>query len=169
MLMGLTAEAAVRIGQIQTDGLQFSVTHVAYGSSGFIPTSPATPFALDPNNTSLIAEIFRKPVPPGNTVINEIFFPRGKETTYTTVGGTEFTGVVGEAGLIATVTAPGSSGLTVGYQFLLAQCHFGRVVFCATDRLSITFRIAYYTSPIDLITYDEDGFSYEDDIDYSGF
>lgn len=169
MLMELTEEATLLIAMIQTDGLKFLVSHVAYGSGGFSPSSPTTILPLDPAATTLSNEIFRKPVPPENTVINEIYNPRGKETTYTTVGGMEFTGIVGEAGLIATVTDPGTSGMTIGDQFLLAQAHFGRIVFGMTDRLSIVFPIAYFAGAIDVVTYEEDGVSYDDgDISYSG-
>lgn len=168
MLIGITTEAVVRTGQILSDGLQFSVTHVAYGTGGFDPLAPGTPSPLDPDDVALVGEIFRKEVPPGNTVKNELYFPRGKETTYTTVGGIEFTGIIGEAGLFATVTAPGTSGLSIGYQFLLAQAHFGRIVFTATDRLSLSFPIAYYSTPVSVSSYDESTLIYDGPVSYSG-
>jgi hypothetical protein len=168
MLMGITAEAVVRTGQILSDGLQFSVTHVAYGTGGFDPLDPGTPSPLDPDATALVSELFRKEVPPGNTINNELYFPRGKETTYVTVGGIEFTGIIGEAGLFATVTAPGISGLSVGYRFLLAQAHFGRIVFTFTDRLSLSFPISYYSTPVAVASYDESTLTYDGPVSYSG-
>jgi len=166
--MGITAEAVVRTGQILSDGLQFSVTHVAYGAGGFSPSAPGTPSPLDPDATALVSELFRKEVPPGNTIKNELYFPRGKETTYVTVGGIEFTGIIGEAGLFATVTSPGTSGLSVGYRFLLAQAHFGRIVFTVADRLSLSFPISYYSTPVAVASYDESTLTYDGPVSYSG-
>jgi hypothetical protein len=169
MLIGITDEAALMTSLIQTDGLKFVVSHVVYGSGGFNPSAPAEILPLDPTATALSSEIFRKPVPQENTVINEIYSPRGKETTYTTVSGVEFTGYVGEAGLIATVTDPGSSGAAVGDQFLLAQAHFGRIVFGVGDRLSIAFPIAYFAGAVTSITYEEESITYSDEeTTYSG-
>jgi hypothetical protein len=169
MLIGITDEAVLMTGMIQTDGLKFVVSHVVYGSGGFNPLSPTEILPLDPAATSLSSELFRKPVPQENTVINEIYNPRGKETTYTTVSGLEFTGYVGEAGLIATITDPGSSGTAVGDQFLLAQAHFGRIVFGSRDRLAIAFPIAYFAGAVTSTTYDEESITYSDEeTTYSG-
>lgn len=168
--MGITTEGAARIAEIQTDALQFVVSHVVYGSGGYDLDAPATPLPLNPAATALTTELYRKPVPPQNTVKNQIYFPRGKETTYTSVGGVEFTGIVGEAGLIATVTDPGTTGLSTGYQFLLAQAHFGRVVFSTFDRLALVFPIAYFANPVESVSYDESGMTYDETgIDYSGY
>lgn len=164
MLMAITTEGSTRIGQISSAGLKFVVSHVAYGSQGFDPMDPKNPLPLNPAATSLGAEVFRKPIPPGNTVTNLMYAPRGRETTYTTVSGTEFSSVVGEIGLIATVTAIGTSGLSLGYQFLLAQAHVGRVVFTVHDRLSVVFPIEYfaYVPPVSSVIYEEPGFVYEE-------
>lgn len=168
--MGLTTEGITRVDEIRTQALKFVVTHVVYGSDGFEPLAPATPIPLDPAATSLGAEVFRKLVPPGNTVLNELYFPRGKETTYTTMGGVEATGILGEAGLIATVTDPGTTGLALGYQFLLAQAHFGRIVLGLFDRLAIVFPIAYFENPVDIAAYEAAGILYDEiDLSYSGY
>lgn len=143
MLMALTTEGLTRIGEIGTDGLKFVVTHVAYGSSGFNLGTPAVPLALNPADTALTAEVFRKAVPLGNTVIETMELPRGRETTYTTVGGDEFTSILGESGIFATVTDPGTTALPMGYQFLLAHAHFGRVCFSLYDRLAIKWPVDY--------------------------
>lgn len=168
MLMAVTTEGTLRIGQIQSAGLRFVVSHVAYGSHGFDPLNPATPLALNPAATALVSEVFRKPVPPGNTVVNMMYTPRGRETTYTTVSGLEFSNVVGEAGLIATVTDAGSTGLAAGYEFLIVQAHLGRIVFSTYDRLSLVFPIEYFPAPIPPVAcvYEEPGVTYDSPIVY---
>lgn len=139
--MDLTTEGVTRIGQIAANALVFSVTHVAYGSSGFNVTTPAVPLPLNPAATGLVAEVFRKEV--AYTTLDTIETNRGRETTYTTVGGDEFSDIVGEAGIFATVSDPGTTGLPLGYQFLLAHAHFGRVVLSVYDRLAIKWPIDY--------------------------
>jgi hypothetical protein len=124
-------------------GVKFVVTHIAYGSSGFNLGTPALPLALVPSASALTAEVFRKEVPAVNNVVETIETPRGKETTYTTVGGDEFTSILGEAALIATVTDPGGSGYIIGDEVFLAQAHFGRIVFSVFDRLAIKWPIQY--------------------------
>lgn len=168
--MGITTEGAAVTAELLDSGFQFVVSHVVYGTGGYDPASPANPLPLDPAATSLTNEIYRKPIPPQNTVKNQIYFPKGKETTYTSVSGLEFSGVIGEAGLIATVTSQGATDYPVGYQFLLAQAHFSRVAFSMFDRLAIVFPIAYFANPVESITYDEDGMVYDETgIDYSGY
>jgi len=144
LLMDFTTEGATRAGQIGTNGLKFVVTHVAYGASGYNPGTPTLPLPLVPAATSLVAEVYRKFVPPGNTTLDTIQVPRGRETTYTTVGGNEFTSILGEAGIFATVTDPGTTGLPLGYQFLLAQAHFPRIVFSIYERLAIQWPLDYF-------------------------
>jgi hypothetical protein len=144
MLMGFTTEGALRTSQSSSAGLRFVVSHVAYGSDGFDPSDPVTALALDPADTALTAEVFRKSVPLANTTIDTIEVVRGKETTYTTVGGYEFTSVLGEAGLIATVTEPGTSGLALGYTFLLVHAHFPRIHFSLYTRLAIKWPLQYF-------------------------
>jgi hypothetical protein len=151
--MDLTTEGATRISEISSGGLKFFVSHVAYGAYGYIPSMPTVAYPLVPSATSLVAEVYRKVVPRANTVIDVIASPRGRETTYTTVGGDEFTDILGEAGLFATVTDPGTTGLPLGYVFLLAQAHFPRIVFSLYCRLAIVWPINYngallYDSPI---------------------
>jgi hypothetical protein len=104
---------------------------------------PENPLPLDPLATGLVAEVFRKEVAVANTVLETIEVNRGLETTYTTVGGLEFRGVVGEIGLFATITDAGTSGLTVGDVFLLAHAHIGRINLTVYDRLAIKFPIDY--------------------------
>lgn len=82
-------------------------------------------------------------IPINVTPLTPTFIVKGRETTYTTLGGDEFAGVIGEAGLIGTVISPGTTGLDPGYQFLVAHAHFGRVVLTPYDRLSIAFPIEY--------------------------
>ena len=146
LLMDFTNEGVTRTGQIGTfpgSGLKFVVTHVAYGASGYNAGTPTVALPLVPAATSLVAEVYRKVVPLDNTVIDVIALPRGQETTYTSVGGEEFNSILGEAGLFATVTDPGSTGLPLGYVFLLAQAHFPRVVFSLYCRLAIVWPISY--------------------------
>lgn len=133
--MDFTDEGRLRLEQVVTDGLLFSVTHVAYGTDGYDPVNPNVSLALVPAATSLSAEVFRKEVA-ANT-LDEVSAYRGKETTYTTVGGTEFSDILGEAGLIATVEDPGSTGLASGYEFLIAHAHFPRVILSLYGRLAI--------------------------------
>ncbi len=156
LLMDFTTEGASRAGQIGLFGLRFIATHVAYGSSGYNLGTPTLALPLVPASTALVAEVYRKFVPPENTVLDTIVAPRGLETTYTTVGGEDFTSILGEAGLFATVTDPGTTGLPLGYVFLLAQAHFPRIVFSLYNRLAIEWPIDYsgaaaplvYNSPI---------------------
>jgi hypothetical protein len=143
LVMDLTNIGKARISQISTNDLVFHVSHVAYGTGGYQTSMPTNALTLIPGATSLFNEIFRKPVQPQWTTIDTIESPRGKETTYTTVGGTEFTGVLGEAGLYATVSDPGTSGLTPGSMFLLMHAHFPRVVLTLFDRLAIRWPLHY--------------------------
>lgn len=144
LLMGITTEGSTRIGQKLANGLVFSITDVAYGTSGYDPLLPTSSLALNPAATALTAEVFRKTVPAKNTLKDTIEAPPGgKETTYTTVSGLEFTGILGEAGIFATVSDPGTTGLAVGYKFLLAQAHFPRVTFSVYSRLAIDWPIDY--------------------------
>lgn len=142
--MDFTNEGVTRTAQIGTHGLKFIVSHVAYGASGYNFGTPTLPLPLVPAATSLVAEVYRKFVPPGNTTIDTVESPRGRETTYTTVGGEEFNSTLGEAGIFATVTAPGTTGLPLGYQFLLAQAHFPRIVFSLYGRLAIQWPLDYF-------------------------
>jgi len=137
LLMDYTDEGRTRIDEIWSDDLVFDITHVAYGSSGFNAGSPESPLALNPAATALLAEVFRKEVTAVS--VDEMSIPRGKETVYTTVSGDEFTSITGEAGLIATVTDAGTTGLAVGYEFLIAHCHFGRIVFDLFSRMPIAW------------------------------
>jgi len=143
MLMDLTNEGVTRIGEITTDALRFVVTEVAWGSSGYNLGIPTLPLALNPAATALVAEVFRKAVPLNHTLLDTIEVPRGKETTFTTVGGTEFNAFLGESGIFAVVTDPGTTGLPLNYKFLLAQAHFPRIVFSLYDRLAIKWPIDY--------------------------
>lgn len=145
LLMDFTNEGVLRAGQIGPAGLKFVVSHIAYGTSGYNPGTPTVALPLVPAATSLVAEVYRKFVPLQNTTIDTISAtPRGQETTYTTVGGEEFNGILGEAGLLATVIDPGTTGLPIGYLFLLAQAHFPRIVFSLYERLAIQWPIQYY-------------------------
>ncbi len=144
LLMGITSEGSTRVGEIQTDALKFVVSHVAYGTGGYDTGTPANALPLVPSATALSAEGFRKPVPLRQTTLDIIKAPRGTETTYTTVGGLEFSDVIGEAGLFATVTDPGTSGLATGYQFLLPQAHFPRVVLPIYMRFALKWPIQYF-------------------------
>ena len=154
LLMDFTNEGVLRAGQIGPAGLKFVVSHIAYGTSGYNPGTPTVALPLVPAATSLVAEVYRKFIPPANTVIDIIAYPRGQETTFSTVGGEEFTAILGEAGLYATVIDPGTTGLPLGYQFLMAQTHFPRVVFSLYCRLAIVWPVSYngvvilYNSPI---------------------
>ena len=144
LLMGITTEGSTRVAQIQSDALKFDVTHVAYGTSGFDTGTPTTALPLTVGATALGAEVFRKPVPRFQTAVDVFASPRGTETTYTTVSGREFEAVIGEAGIFATVTDPGSTSLAVGYQFLLAQAHFPRVVLSPFTRFAIKWPVRYF-------------------------
>jgi len=137
MLMDYTDEGRARIAETVSDDLRFDITHVAYGSSGFNAGSPTTPLALNPAATSLVAEAFRKEIPPGNITPDVIDVPYGLVTVYTTVAGTEFTAILGEMGIFATVTDPGTTALAVGYEFLLAHAHTPRIVFSLYQRLAV--------------------------------
>ncbi len=142
LLMGITTEGSTRIGERLSDGLVYVVSHVAYGTDGYDTLIPTESLALNPADTALGTEVFRKALPAQNTVLETIEAPPGgKETTYTTVSGVEFTGILGEAAIFATVTDPGTTGLSVGYEFMLAHCHFPRVVLSVFSRLAIKFPI----------------------------
>ena len=146
LLMDFTAEGVTRTAQLASPvGLKFVVTHVAYGSSGYNLGVPTLALPLVPAATSLVAEVYRKFVPLGNTTLDTIETPRGQETTYTTVGGEDFNSILGEAGIFATVTdiGDGSTGLALGYVFLLAQAHFPRIVFSLYERLAIQWPLDF--------------------------
>jgi hypothetical protein len=107
--------------------------------------TPTAPLALVPAATALGAEIHRHEIPASQTVLDTIEVNRGRETTYTTVSGEDLPGTpsIGEAGIFATVTDPGTTPLAIGYQFLIAQAHFGRLCLTAYDRLAIKWPIDY--------------------------
>lgn len=166
MLVGITTEGALRVEQIETNDLVFSVTHVAYGSGGFAPLDPYTPSPLNPAVTALSSQVFMKELPPGSTIKNTVWWPRGQETTYTSLGGKEYSGIIGEAGLYATVEKPGTTGLVAGYRFFFAQAHLSRVILTPFDRLAVVFPIQYYPRPI---RYNEADIMYEEPgLDYRG-
>ena len=141
--MGITDVGVTRIGQIASDGLRFVASHVAVGSGGFNPGTPVVADPLVSADTTLSAETFRKAIPTDNTTLDTIETPRGKETTYTSLGEDEYQGLVGEAGLFATITDAGTSGLTVGDTFLLAHAHFPRFSITDKSRLSLVWPIDY--------------------------
>ncbi len=161
MSMDLTQVGRDMIALIGSDGLDFKVTHVAYGTDGYDTGDVVTALALNSADTALGAEVFRKEVPLSQTVINSYAVPRGAETTYTTVGGDEFNDIIGEAGLFATITDAGTSGLSVGDVFLLAHAHFGRIVFTHYARFAITWPIEY-TTGTSTIYYDSLSVTFDD-------
>lgn len=141
MLMDYTDIGRTRLGETTTSGLLFDVTHVAYGSSGFNPGTPGTPLPLNPAATALVAEVYRRDVAPNSIVTESFTATQVQKTVWSTCGGDEFNSIVGEAGLIATITDPGTTGHSVGDEFLLAQAHFGRIVFTIRDRISIPWQL----------------------------
>lgn len=145
LLMDYTDEGRTRIEETVTDGLEFEVRSVAYGSSGYNPGTPTTALPLDPVATALVSEQFRKPV--SKITVETYTAFRGEETVYTTVGGDEFTSILGEAAIFAVVTNPGTTALAAGYEFMLAQAHFPRVVLSTYGRLAITWPLDLTYSP----------------------
>ena len=143
LLMAFTTEGSTRTSQIAINGLKFVVAEVAYGSSGFNPGTPKVALALVPAATTLMTEVYRKSIPPNYTTLDTIELNRGRETTYTSVSGDEFTSVLGEAGIFAVVTDPGTTGLLVGYKFLLAHAHFSRLHFSTYCRLALQWPLDY--------------------------
>lgn len=144
MLRKFTNEGVTRTAQIASAGLVFVVTTIAYGTGGYNGGTPQTPIAIDPAATSLIAEVYRCPVK-ATDVVNTVT-PRGREVTYTSLGGQELPAVsgLGEAGLFATVTVPGTTGLSVGYTFLLVLAHFPRQILGEeNERLAIYWPLDY--------------------------
>jgi hypothetical protein len=144
LLMEFTDEGIQRIGQIYTDGLVFAVTTIAYGTYGYDALNPANVEVLFPSDTALVAEVYRKDVE--RTTIDNNGSPRGQETTYTTLGGDELPSLsgLGEAGLFAVVSDAGTTGLAVGYEFLLVQAHFPRQCMQnERDRLAIVWPVDY--------------------------
>ncbi len=141
MLMDYTDVGRTRIGETSTAFLLFDVTHVAYGMSGFNPGTPGTPLPLNPAATGLTSEVFRKEISNDSIITESYGATTHDDTVWSTVGGDEFVSTLGEAGLIATITDAGTSGQTVGDQFLLAHTHFGRIVHSAQSRLSIPWRM----------------------------
>jgi hypothetical protein len=136
ILMDYTDVGRSRISATISDDLRFDITHVAYGDDYNVGT-PTSPNALVPASTALVSEVYRKEIPPGNITKDQIYSPYGLVSVYTTVSGIEFSSVVGEIGLFATVTDPGTTGLSVGDQFLLAQAHIPRIVFSIYQRLAL--------------------------------
>lgn len=145
MLIGFTTEGATRVAEIVSDALVFEVAEVSYGTGGYNPLDPFDLVALNPLATGLIAEVLREAVPAENTVKDTIVLPRGDETTFTSVAGPSH-GVwgIGEAGLWARVTDPGTTGLALDYTFLLIHSHFPRVHLTKLERLAITWPLRYF-------------------------
>lgn len=143
LLMDFPQIANVRVDQALTLGLTYRVKAVAFGSGGYDAGTPATALALNTAATSLTNEVFRKLLPDEATAQDEITVFRGKETTYTNLGGDEYTGIIGEAGLIGAVVDPGTSGLAAGDEFLLMHAHFSRIILGPTDRVAIEWKADY--------------------------
>lgn len=137
LLMSFTQEGTNYVGAEASNGLRFHVVEVAYGSGGFNPSIPANATSININATTLSNEVFRQSLALGNTVRDEIVGSHGKDTTYTTLGGDEFQGVIGEAMIFAVVDDPGSSGVAAGTKFSLAVAHFSREIVGEHDRLAI--------------------------------
>jgi hypothetical protein len=146
--MDYTDEGRTRIAQIGGDGLVFAAKYMAVGTGGWDPGTPSLPLALVPSAVALTAEVARSEVFAKDISVDEMLLPRGKETVYTFVSGLAVEGVpLGEAGLFAQVTVPGTSGLAVGYTFLLAQTHFGRVHLPTGSKIAIQWPLDLYTPP----------------------
>lgn len=145
MLMSLTTEGSTRLAEVASKLLVFEMSGIAYGSSGFNPGTPTLAIPINVGLTSLVAEVFRKPLQASCSVFEEItgVSPTRKKrvSTYTSLGGDEYIGVVGEAGLYARVISEGDSGLPVGYEFLIAVCHFGRKNVTASTRFQIKWPV----------------------------
>jgi len=133
MLMDYTDVGRDRIAETASDGLVFAITHVAYGTDGY-DTVATTPLPLVPAATGLVAEVLRETV---RLVTDDELSPGLKKTVYTSLRSTTFQATLGEAGLIATITDPGTTGYSVGDEFLLAHAHFGRLPVDATKRLAV--------------------------------
>lgn len=144
LLLDYTNVGRTRCNQIRTDALVFEVTHFVVGSSGYNLGTPATPLALVPAATSLVAEVKRVPVL--RNVIELPKVPRGQEVSYCDVNGVGIAGAIGEAGLIATVRDPGTTGLGVGEEFLLAHAHFSRQILSSeADKLAFRWPLDFFT------------------------
>jgi hypothetical protein len=141
------------------DGLVFESAYVAVGTDGYDGGDPTIAEPLVPAATALGAEVYRAPVPAENFVVDS-FLPGAYSGGPTSTGflattrlaltgdaladavGAEAT-ALGEAGLIARITAVGTSGLTLGDEFLLAHCHFPRVIITRYMKLSTAWPISY--------------------------
>jgi len=143
-LMALTDVGRLRIDDILTDDLKFDIVSIAYGSSGYNVVTPALADPINTALTALVAETFRKPLPLSSTVVETIVSPRGRESIYTSLDGLEYQGVgLGEAGIYAKVTDAGTTGLSIGHEFLIAVSHFGRKVITPSTRFAIKWPVDY--------------------------
>ena len=143
LLMSFTQEGSNYVGEEAANGLRFRVVEVAYGSGGFNPGTPSLALSININDTSLSNEVFRVAVPADNTNRDEIIGAHGKDTVFTSLGGDEFQGVIGEAMLIGEVIDSGSSTAIVGTKFSLVVAHFSREIVGEGDRLSIRWPLNY--------------------------
>lgn len=152
--MSLTDVGEDRIEQISRFGLVFEHAYFVLGSGGYDTLSPATPTSINKTLTGLTAEVYRAPIPAGNTVLETIVSPRGKEAVYCSARGGEINSPVGEAGLVCRVTDPGSTSLSVGDEFLLAVAHFGRKILGTQQTFSMCWKIDYSILPSAALPYD---------------
>jgi len=170
----LTTIGRARIAAM-ADGLVFEPAYVAVGTDGFDTGDPTIAEPLVPAATALGAEVYRAPVPTENFVVDS-FLPGAYPSGPTSTGflatarlaingdaladavGAEAT-ALGEVGLIARITEVGTSGLTLGDEFLLAHGHFPRVIITRYMKLSTAWPISYtYDVILPLI----EGFEYEE-------
>lgn len=158
LLCDLTTIGRARIAAM-ADGLVFESAYVAVGTDGYNPGTPTVADPLVPAATALGAEVARFPVPAANYIIDSFLpgaYPGGPTstgflaTTRLAISGDALADAVGaeatalgEAGLVARITAVGTSGLTLGDEFLLAHCHFPRVIVTRYMKLSTTWPISY--------------------------
>jgi len=101
-----------------TDGTSFQITHYAVGTSGYDVSNPVSALLVDPTSTSLMSEVYRKPI----DLVETATLDATAKSFVARIGRTDLAAGIGEIALFATILdSPFIS--EIGTQFMYAVAH----------------------------------------------